>query len=86
MKRKRDICEKCKYFFNGIGDCCDRKYAFCMNTELHSDSSFYEFLARTNPDNCLEEDFFEQEYGEEIFSECPFKAEQLMEDWNEKKD
>ena len=74
MKRKRDICEKCKYFFNGIGDCC------------HSDSSFYEFLARTNPDNCLEEDFFEQEYGEEIFSECPFKAEQLMEDWNEKKD
>lgn len=82
MKRKRDICEKCRYFFSGTGDCCDIKYAFCMNTDLNGDSSFYEFLARTNPRNCQEDDFFGIEYDENIFSECPFKAEQLIQEWN----
>ena len=82
MKRKRDICKKCRYFFSGKGDHDDRRYAFCMNTDIRGDSSFYEFIARVNPDSCPEKEFFNADYEEDIFSECPFKAEQLIQEWN----
>lgn len=82
MRRKREICEKCSYFFNGSGEHDGKRYAFCMNTELHGDSSFYESVARIRPDSCPESDFFGKEYDEEILSECPFKTEQLMKEWN----
>lgn len=84
MKRKREICETCKYFFNGVGEHNEMKYAFCMNTDLHGDSAFYEFVARANPNNCPEENFFGKDYEEDVFSECPFKAEHIMVDINEK--
>jgi hypothetical protein len=85
MKRRREICEKCRFFFSGEGSVEKKRYAFCMNTDLHGKSAFYESVASANPDACLEKDFFGKSYNEEILSECPFKAEQLMEVWNEKK-
>ena len=85
MKRRREICEKCRFFFSGEGSIEKKRCAFCMNTDLHGESAFYESVASSNPDACLEKDFFGKSYKEEILSECPFKAEQLMEVWNEKK-
>lgn len=78
MKRKRDICKKCEHFFSVKGDHDNRRYAFCMNTDIRGDSSFYEF----NTDICPEKEFFNADYEEDIFSECPFKAELLIQEWN----
>lgn len=85
MKRKRKICEECRFFFHGTGR-KKKKYAFCMNTDLHGDSKFYEMVAVANPKNCPEDKFFEKEYGEDIFDECPFRAEYFMEEWNNRKE
>lgn len=84
MKRKREICEKCRFFFSGEGR-EKKRYAFCMNTDLHGKALFYEAIASAQPDACLEENFFGKSYDEKILSECPFKAEQLMKEWNEEK-
>ena len=78
MKRKRNICEKCRYFFSGTGEHNDKRYAFCMNTDIHGDASFYEFIARVNPDNCPEDDFFMADHKENVFDECPYMAEQMV--------
>ena len=83
MKRRRKICEQCRFFFSGAGEHTDSRYAFCMNTDLHGDSSFYEFIARENPENCPENRFFDTDYGENVFDECPYMAEHMMVDINE---
>lgn len=83
MKRRRSICEKCRFFFSGAGEHTEKRYAFCMNTDLNGDSSFYEFIARANPDNCPEEKFFTEDYKESVFDECPYMAEHMVIEINE---
>ena len=84
MRRRREICGSCMFLFNGAGE-GGRRYAFCMNTDLHGSSAFYEAVAKANPANCPEDEFFGSEHDEDVFSECPYKAEYCLMEWNNEK-
>lgn len=83
MKAKREICEQCSHFHNGVGKDGIR-YAFCyLDDEKHL--GWQTEFVKNNPKQLLESDFFNSDRDESWFDLCEYKTEYCLKEWNEKK-